>query len=358
MKIALINDTHFGARNDSEAFNNYFFKFYDNVFFPYLEEHNIKTLVHLGDIVDRRKFINFNTLNSFREKFVYRLGRMGIDTHVIIGNHDTYWKNTNEINSMTELFTSFDGKYEPWVYAKPKEVDFDGLKVLMLPWVNKGNEELAKETLKTTDAQIIMGHLEVVGFEMYKGAPNEYGTDPAVFNKFDIVMSGHFHHKSDNGTIFYLGAPYEMTWSDYQDPRGFHIFDTDTRELEHIRNPYRMFHKIFYDDENKTFEEATQQEFSDYEETSVKVIVQNKTNPYWFDIVLDKLYKCNPLNVSIVEDFTDVSFEDEEGLVDQAEDTMTILNKYIESLELKGDKQTLQTLLYDLYNEALTLGIE
>ena len=64
------------------------------------------------------------------------------------------------------------------------------------------------------------------------------------------------------------------------------------------------------------------------------------------------------MNVAIVEDFSDVSFEDEEGLVDQAEDTMTILNKYIESLELKGDKQTLQTLLYDLYNEALTLGIE
>ena len=69
MKIALITDTHFGARNDSEVFNDYFFKFYDNTFFPYLEEHNIKHCIHLGDITDRRKFINFKTLQKFRHDF-------------------------------------------------------------------------------------------------------------------------------------------------------------------------------------------------------------------------------------------------------------------------------------------------
>ena len=37
MKIALLNDTHFGARNDSNIFDEYFYKFYDNIFFPYLK---------------------------------------------------------------------------------------------------------------------------------------------------------------------------------------------------------------------------------------------------------------------------------------------------------------------------------
>ena len=170
-------------------------------------------------------------------------------------------------------------------------------------------------------------------------------------------MSGHFHHKSDNGTIYYLGAPYEITWSDYQDPRGFHVFDTDTRELEHIRNPYRMFHKIFYDDEDKEFEDVVGHDFSSYEGTCVKVVVKNKTNPYWFDIMYDKLEKCNPLNISIVEDFIEHTIDDDD-LIDQAEDTMTILNKYIEGMEISSNKETLQTLLNTLYNEAITMEID
>ena len=358
MKIALITDTHFGARNDSAAFNDYFFKFYDEVFFPYLRDHEIKTLVHLGDIVDRRKFINYSTLRDFREKFVYRLGKEGIDTHVIIGNHDTYYKNTNEINSMTELFTSFDGHHEPWVYATPKEVDFDGLKILMIPWINDSTRAQTYDLLENTDAQIIMGHLEIVGFEMHKGFRNEHGIDASVFSKFDMVMSGHFHHKSDNGTVYYLGNPYEITWTDYQDPRGFHIFDTDTRQLDYIRNPFRMFHKIFYDDEGKTFEQVTDQDFSFYENTCVKVVVNNKTNPYWFDIMVDKLYKSNPYNVSIVEDFTETTIIEDDDLVDQAEDTMTILSKYIEGMELNGDKSNLKDLLDELYREAVTMDVE
>tara|TARA_R110000824_G_scaffold49838_27_gene139752 strand:+ start:4477 stop:5550 length:1074 start_codon:yes stop_codon:yes gene_type:complete len=357
MKIALITDTHIGARNDSQAFHKYFFKFYDDVFFPYLEENNIDTLIHLGDIVDRRKFINFNTLRDFREKFIYRLGHMKIDTHVIIGNHDTYWKNTNKINSMTELFSSFDGKYEPWIYSEPKEVVFDGLKILMLPWINSSNEEQTADLLKNTDAQIIMGHLELAGFEMYSGVRNEHGIDPSSFDKFDMVMTGHYHHKSDNGTVYYLGNPYEITWMDYQDTRGFHIFDTDTRELTFIKNPYRMFHKIFYNDANKTFEEIMQQDFSSYEGSCVKVVVQTKENPYWFDIVLDKLEKANPFNISIVEDFTDIeSLEDIS--VDQAEDTLTILSKYVDSLKIDSDKYELQNLLRQLYTEAMNTSIE
>ena len=106
MKIALITDTHWGARGDSLTFLNYFRKFYDNVFFPYLEEHNIKTLIHLGDVVDRRKFINFKILNDLRTNFIERLWKMGVDTHIIIGNHDTFHKNTNELNSLQEIFTS------------------------------------------------------------------------------------------------------------------------------------------------------------------------------------------------------------------------------------------------------------
>ena len=94
MKIALLNDTHFGARNDSPAFLDYFMRFYNEIFFPYCKESNIKTLIHLGDVVDRRKFINHNTAHNFKKVFWDKLDELNIKTYVIIGNHDTYYKLT------------------------------------------------------------------------------------------------------------------------------------------------------------------------------------------------------------------------------------------------------------------------
>jgi len=126
MKIALLNDTHFGARNDSPIFDDYFHKFYNDIFFPYLKEHNIKTLIHLGDIVDRRKFINFRIAHNFRHKFLQRLWDEKIDTHILIGNHDIYFRNTNKVNAIKELCTTPDGVNEPWIYEESKVVDFDG----------------------------------------------------------------------------------------------------------------------------------------------------------------------------------------------------------------------------------------
>ena len=354
MKIALITDTHWGARGDSLTFLNYFRKFYDTVFFPYLEEHNIKTCIHLGDVVDRRKFINFKILNDLRTNFVERLWKLGIDTHIIIGNHDTFHKNTNELNSLEEIFTTAEGKVEPWMYSSPKEVDFDGLGILMMPWICEENYGECMKAIKNTQCQILMGHLEVKGFEQHIGSWNNEGVEAHIFNKFDMAMSGHFHHKSDNGTVFYLGNPYEITWSDYKDPRGFHIFDTETRTLEFIQNPYRMFHKIYYDDTEETFESITERDYSEYNNTYVKVVIQKKTNPFWFDTVLDKLYAADVANLVVVENFSDLEFMEDDEIIDEAQDTLTILSKYVESLNVEN-KTELNTLMRNLYNEALTV---
>ena len=152
MKIALLNDTHFGARNDSPAFLNYFMRFYNEIFFPYLKENNITTLVHLGDVVDRRKFINFKTAHTFREDFMHRLYKEGIDTHIILGNHDTYYKNTNEVNAIKELCTTFDGIKEPWIYEKATTINFGGTDICLIPWICDDNYEHSIHEIENTNA--------------------------------------------------------------------------------------------------------------------------------------------------------------------------------------------------------------
>lgn len=352
MKIAIINDTHFGARNDSDIFNDYFFKFYDNVFFPTLKERGIKTMIHMGDITDRRKFINYKTLQSFRHDFVWRLGREGIDTHVIIGNHDTYFKNTNEVNCMNTLFTSFEGEKEPWIYTTATEVEFDGCKILFLPWICSEEESHAMDMISKTDAQIAMGHLEVKGFQMYKGHVNfDHGKDASLFSKFDHVYTGHFHHKSTQGNITYTGNPYQITWSDYGDKRGFHIFDTETRELEFVENPYTMFEKVLYDDRDKSYDDF---DVSILKDKYVKVVVVNKVNQKQFDKLLDKIYNIGVHELKVIEDFSDfdATFVSDENL--QLDDTLSLLNSYIDDVDTTANKERIKTEMKRLYVEAST----
>ncbi len=349
MKIALLNDTHFGARSDSPAFIKYFNRFYDEIFFPYLEENNITTLMHLGDVVDRRKFINFNTAHNFQNKFWKRLWDMKIDTHIILGNHDTYYKNTNSINSMQQLITTFDGVNEPFIYEKPKTVEFDGLPILFIPWICPENEEESLKAISESQAQICMGHLEVKGFEMHKGHFQEHGLEMDLFKRFEKVYSGHYHRKSDNGTIFYLGTQYEITWSDYQCPKGFHIFDTDTRELTRIPNPINMFKKIIYNDKTNSY---SNMDISEYEDCFVKVIVEEKTDVNQFGDFIDRLHNDIHTNeVNVIEDSYNINSTADVNIVDQGEDTLSFLQNYINSLDTELDKNKMNSIVKDLYSE-------
>ena len=346
MKIALLNDTHFGCRNDSPAFIEYQNRFYNEVFFPYIRENNINTLIHLGDVVDRRKFINHNTAHNFKQNFWNRLEEYNIDTHIIIGNHDTYYKNTNEVNAMQNLDISKDAK----VYTRTTEVDFDGLPILFIPWICDDNQTDSVQKINDTQATIAMGHLEVKGFEMHNGHFNDHGQDKAMFKRFEKVMSGHFHKKSDDGQIYYLGTQYEMTWSDYGCPKGFHIFDTETRDLTRVSNPDTIFKKLIYNDKETNYDAI---DLSDYDKSFVKVYISNRTDVEMYERLMDKFYNSiNVHAVDVIEEPTDIGASVKEDILEQGEDTLTFLGNYIDQVDSKLDKQKLKQFAKELYMEA------
>ena len=346
MKLSLLNDTHFGCRNDSPAFIEYQNKFYDEVFFPYIIENNITTLVHLGDVVDRRKFINHNTAHNFREKFWHRLADLKIDTHIIIGNHDTYYKNTNEVNAIENLNVGPEVK----IYTQPREVEFDGTKIQFLPWICDDNYDDSIHAIDHSNADICFGHLEIKGFEMHGGHVNQHGLESNQFRRFEKVLSGHFHKKSDNGHIHYLGTQYEITWSDHKCPKGFHVFDTNTRELERIENPNRIFKKFIYDD---TKYDYTHQRLEGYNNCFVKLIVSQKTNDEMYNKLIEKFYsQINVHELIIVDEPTLNTSTVREDILDQGEDTLTFLGNYIEQVDTDLDKVKLKEFAKELYVEA------
>ena len=345
MTVALITDQHLDGRKGSVAFWEYFQKFYDDIFFPTLEKHNIKTIIDLGDTFDNRKGIDFNVWNRVRRNYFQRLEDMGIYVHMILGNHCVYYKNTNEVNSPELLLKDFSNIE---IYSRPETVIIEDTKILMLPWINSQNYDETMTWINDTNAEIVMGHLELNGFQITPGMNHEGGMDGSVFSKFKQVFSGHFHHKSSRGNITYLGNPYQMFWNDYKDERGFHLYEPKTNKLKRVKNPYEIFQKIYYND-------ATGSHLSfdtnDCRNAFVKIIVENKKDYLSFEKFVDTIFASQPHDVKIIEtlvnDTTDVV---EENL--EIKDTLSLLNEYIDEVELSVNKDKLKNIMKTLYIES------
>ena len=339
MKIAIITDTHYGARKGSKYLHDYFEKFYDDVFFPTLEAEGIDTVIHMGDAFDSRKSIDYQSLEWAKRVVFEKLKNYKV--HMIIGNHDCYYKNTNDVNSPALLLQTYENIK---TYSKISEITVDKLKVLLIPWINSENFEESVKVIKSSKSKCAMGHLELNRFRAHRGHIMEDGMSCDMFDKFEKVFSGHYHTRSDNGKIFYLGNPYEMFWNDVNDTRGFHIFDTETLTHTPVNNPYKLFYNIYYEDTNYKLFNVSQ-----YENKIVKVIVRKKSKPKDFEKFIDKLYSVGVQDLKIIENF-DIQ-ESEEFDIDEEENTLSILNRYIDESEFELDKNIIKGIFQDLYRQ-------
>ena len=342
MKIAIITDQHFGARKGADYIHNYFQKFYDDVFFPYLEENNIDTVIDMGDTFDNRRNIDLASLEWSKKIYFDRLKKLGVKLHSIVGNHTAYYKDTNEINTIDLLLKEYKNIT---TYSETVPIKVGGISILLVPWINDDNKEKTLAMIKKSRSPVAMGHLELNGFVATRGHIMEHGMDMKPFKKFKKVYSGHYHHRSSNDNIYYLGNPYEIYWNDVNDPRGFHVFDTETLEHTPINNPHRLFYNIYYDDTNyKLFDTR------EYKNKIVKLIVKKKSNQKQFEKFIDKLYNSGIQDLKIIENY--ILQESEEFEVEETENTISILNRYIDESEFEGDKTIIKGILQKIYSEA------
>lgn len=353
MKVALITDTHFGVRNDSPVFHDYFERSM-RWFFDEVDAMGIKRVIHLGDLFDRRKYLNYVTARTCRQTFLEEIEKRSIETHIIAGNHDTYWKNTNDVNSLDEMVT---GRYKDILtYTEPALINIDGLWIQLMPWINSSNTEECHKVIANTKAKVLMGHLEINGFELFKGIISDHGDNKDVFSRFDLVCSGHYHHKSTKGNINYLGSFMEHTWADYNDPRGFHVFNTETLSLKYYQNPFNIFKMVVYDDKNEDMTVGIEKiNYQQFEDCYVKVVCLHRTNPYVFDMMIDRIYKASPVDISVVEDTTYFTGEDEELERIEDGDTVSLISNYIKGLTLPVENAKMTDYMKDLYVEAISL---
>ena len=340
-KVALITDTHFGVRKGSQIFHDYFERFYADTFFPTLEQRGIRTCIHLGDVFDVRKGIDYWSLDWAKRVFFDPLDMRGIDTHIIVGNHDIFYRTSLKLNSVQLNLKEYTNLS---VYNRPETATIQGTEVFMVPWICDDNAEQFVSERDKTDAQICMGHLELAGFYANKDYQCQHGTDPKAFGKFDTVFSGHFHKKSTRSNITYLGNPYQLYWNDLDEERGFHIYDLDTGELEFIPNPTSMFHKVFYNEsKTKLFNP------NKFKDSYIKIVVEDKSTPKKLSSFVDNLYRVGVHDIKIIEQF---SLEVDDDVEVEGEDTLTTLTNYVNAMDDNINKTSIIEIFKSLYVEA------
>lgn len=347
MKVIILGDLHFGARNDSANFHDYYRKFYQNVLFPFMEKEGINVIIQLGDIFDRRKYVNFNSLHQAKEYFFDPLMEKGIKLYMPVGNHDCAFKNTNDVNSPRLLLSAY-----PNITVFDDDcgdIEFDGTRFILVPWMNEENQSKILTQMERSNARVCCGHFEISGFAMYEGMEAEHGLMSDIFNPFDLTLSGHYHHRSSKGNITYVGTPYELTWQDWGDTKGFHVLDTGSLNMEFIENPYRMFEKITYNNGAPAY---------DVDHKYVKVVVERKDDQYAYDNFINRLLNSNLYDLKVIEGYTDASSLDEDDAI-SLEDTMAIVNRYVSAFSKNNanmgvDEDELQKLMRQLYVEAMT----
>ena len=339
MKIAFIADTHFGVRKNSIYFMDQQKKYYEEHFFPYLKKHDIKTVIHLGDLFDNRKTVNFDTLRHANDCFINPIIKNDIELHMITGNHDSYYKSSGDLISTKLLFS---GIPNITVYNSLSHVMFGDKRFMMIPWIYPIQTEETSEKIRVATDDVCCGHFDMIGVVYQGSTVSRKGLDTDIFSHFDHVFSGHYHKKSQ----YYVGSPYQMTWADYEDKKRIIIYDTETNETEDIYLGDDIFVSLNYPGQKD------HSNLHGIENKIVRIIVDSKDIPSEFEDWIGIVEAHEPYDIDVKEKhlYVDVIEDDE---LDDETDTLGVMLKSIDDLDLKeGERGVIKEILKQLYEKA------
>tara|TARA_B100000131_G_C17888397_1_gene521280 strand:- start:165 stop:749 length:585 start_codon:yes stop_codon:yes gene_type:complete len=192
------------------------------------------------------------------------------------------------------------------------------------------------------------------GYQVLRGVSHQNGgLDDSLFKRYEMVLSGHFHCKQTKNNVHYLGTQYQITFGDINEDKGFHVFDTENRNLTFIQNPYRMFYQYVWNDNDITkTEELLHMDCEHLEHAFVKVYIETKNKPYMFEKFLDRLYNNSVSNVTLIDVTEANDLEEEE--IDVGQDTLSLIYETIDEMDV-DDRDKLKGLIRELYMESLSL---
>lgn len=343
MKIAILGDTHFGARNRNVVIEAWQKRFYEEVFWPYIDKEKIQHVIQVGDWFDSRKWLNIQTLAFQKEMMVTPIQKRDMRLDVIVGNHDIPFKHSLKNNSPQQVI----GKEQNVnVYETIESFDIEDCKITLMPWVCKDNYEESFETIRG-GGDILIGHYDVQGALMFPGHYSRDGFDLFDFKDWNKVISGHYHTQSITENFTYTGTPYELMWSDSGGRHGFWVLDTATKELEFIKNPLGYHIKLIYANNS----EPTDLEGEDLKNTYVKLYVKEKESFENFERYIDAINLKEPFELKIIESFEQFNADNVEDIIELSE-TTDLISEYIDDVATDINKKQIKQIMIEIYEEA------
>lgn len=354
-KIALISDIHYGCRNNSENYLSIIDNFFRVTLRKTIEERNITDVRILGDLFDCRNNVNVRTMNTVLSMFRwYSQDLPHIKFKILLGNHDIYYKNRIDINSIECL------RSEPNIEIID-EITIEKIndkKIITFPWIVEGSDIEARFKAYCNGSEtfdVCFGHFEIRGFEITKGRLDEEGNEQSKYSNFKRVFSGHYHIRSTKKHITYLGCPYQLTWNDYGDKKGIHIYEVNTGETEFVENTDSpSFHFIDIKDVIKN----NKKEISKFNGNFIKLVIDKKYKELEIMRAMTKAESLNPLKLDIENRYIEeINDEDSDLDISKSSDPLSFFTEYVNNIEIDDEEiETKKLIAYvdELYKYSLT----
>ena len=334
----------FGCHNSSIVHHEYMKKFYID-FFKYIDENDIKKIIQLGDLFDVRKHMNTWSVNFFREVFIKPILDRNLEVWVLLGNHDIYYRESLEVSSVEEVLTPYDKWFH--IVKEPTDLIIEDHSFLVVPWVCKENVDAVEKAIKNSKSTYCVGHFEFDGFELFKGQFAKGHYKHGQYSKFKKVISGHYHVMSTRDNVLYTGTPYELSWNDSENTKGFFVL-TESEDLKFVENVHRLYVKIALNKDSILNVEDVENKF-------LKISMVGAWEPKEKEAAIDRVYKMRPNDVKILDTISVI----EETEVDTSKyqtylGVDSMITDYVSNISVSEsiEKDKLTNLLLNIFNEA------
>ena len=337
-----MSDIHVGVHQNSNMWHEISLK-WARWLRDELKEKQITDIVIAGDLFHYRDEIAVNTIHVVTEML-----RIWSDfqIYIIVGNHDAFYKDKSDINSLSIL----SGWSNITVFSEPTMVQYKDRNIMMCPWGT---------TVKQIDkSDIVFGHFEIQSFKFNQHKVCDDGLKAtSLLSKSPLVITGHFHlreeRKYNDGTILYLGNPFQMDFGDVYSTKGYYILDVMTGDYDFYENTISPTHQKL-----KLSKLITHEGFDDrvrniFNNNIVKMIVDLPVSPDDMDLLLKKLMELDAIGVTV--DY-DVNF-DMFGLEQDVDhdlsgvDIPVAIEEFVNLLEDVPNKQEIINHTVELYRK-------
>ena len=331
-KIGIFTDIHYGRNKDDIKKLDQLDSCIDWIINTF-KKQKIDWIFFMGDWFESRFSINVNTLNHAVNSFK-KVCNSFEHVFMILGNHDIYYKNVNNINSIK--FFGDLAKNVTIVEDTPFMINNCGYNLLLVPW-GADIDQIKKDKPKI---DYMFGHFEVNGMELVgsvqTGAQYDMST---LFEITNYTFTGHYHiHKQydkNNKIILSLGCPLQLDWGDFNKNKYIATLDVsdEQKPIELFKNNVSAtFEKIYLSKiKNKIYKDLPTLLKDNY----IKFVVDDKCDFNNILVISNKLKTLNPssLEVEYLHSLTDdVDFNSIDIAVEESKDVLQYIIEYVEKV--------------------------